>query len=127
MSLNKAIVTAILLGAGIFSANAARAQSSYDPCANARDIRLFNGKVMTMDGKDSVAKEVTIQEGRFAYVGPTNKKLDPCTKSIDLKGRTVIPGLIDNHNHFVLFGMRQGHEVQLENVVTIPDAMATLK
>ena len=105
-----------------------RAQRNPDPCANARDIRLTNGKVMTMDAKNSVVKEVTIQQGRFAFVGPVGgNKLSPCTRVVDLKGRTVIPGLIDNHNHFVLFGMRQGHEVQLENAVTIPEAMAALK
>jgi predicted amidohydrolase YtcJ len=105
-----------------------RSQSIPDPCANARDLRLTNGKVMTMDGKDAIVKELTIQDGRFAFVGPVgNNKLAPCTRVVDLKGRTVIPGLIDNHNHFVLFGMRQGHEVQLENAVNIPEAMATLK
>lgn len=104
------------------------AQRNPDRCASARDIRLTNGKVMTMDAKNSIVKEVTIQEGRFAFVGSAgSNKLNPCTRVLDLKGRTVIPGLIDNHNHFVLFGMRQGHEVQLENAVTIPEAMAALK
>lgn len=119
-----ALVASIIVAAPMTT----RAQRNSDPCANARDIRLTNGKVMTMDAKNSIVKEVTIQEGRFAFVGSAgSNKLNPCTRVVDLKGRTVIPGLIDNHNHFVLFGMRQGHEVQLENAVTIPEAMATLK
>jgi len=39
-----------------------------------------------------------------------NQKLSPCTKTINLGGRTVVPGLIDNHNHIVLLGMRPGEE-----------------
>ena len=40
-------------------------------------------------------------------------KLNPCTKVINLGGRTVVPGLIDNHNHIVLLGMRPGHDIRI--------------
>jgi len=112
----------------IVAQNQARAQSKTDVCAGARDLRLVNGKIATMDAKNSVANEVTIQEGRFAYVGSVgNHKLNPCTKVINLRGRTVVPGLIDNHNHYVLFGSRPGHEIQLETATTIAQAMDMLK
>src|SRR5579862_2812115 len=88
-----------------------------DPCANARDLRLSNGHFHTFDAKNTVASEVTIQNGRFAAVGPARAlKLNPCTKVIDLKGRTVVPGLIDNHNHIVLLGMRPGYDIRLEKI-----------
>ena len=46
--------------------------------------------------------EVTIQDGKFTAIGKVaNEKLNACTKVFDLKGRTVVPGLIDNHNHFM--------------------------
>lgn len=117
-------VTATLL-AGAMPAIPANAQN---PCASATALRLIHGKIHTMDGQNRVVDEVTIQAGRFAYVGPIgNHALDPCTKVIDLHGRTVVPGLIDNHNHIVLFGMRPGHDIRLETATTIPQALALLK
>ena len=46
---------------------------------------------------------------------------------INLHGRVVVPGLIDNHNHFVLFSQRPGYDVMVETATTIPQAMALLK
>lgn len=113
-----------VLAAAVFTLPA-RAQN---PCGWARDLRLVNGDIHTMDSQNHVVHEVTIQDGRFLYVGPAgNHRLDPCTKVIDLHGRTVIPGMIDDHNHFVLFGLRPGHDIRLETATTIPQAMALLK
>jgi predicted amidohydrolase YtcJ len=109
-------------------AAAAVPAAGQDPCSWSRDLRLVNGKIHTMDPQDRVVSEVTIQEGRFAYVGPPgNRKLNACTKVIDLHGRVVVPGLIDNHNHFVLFSQRPGYDVMVETATNIPQAMALLK
>ena len=99
-----------------------------DACSWSRDVRLVKGKIHTMDQQDRVVSEVTIQEGRFAYIGPLgNRKVNPCTKVINLHGRVVVPGLIDNHNHFVLFSQRPGYDVMVETATSIPQAMALLK
>jgi predicted amidohydrolase YtcJ len=88
---------------------------SQDPCAWSRDLKLVNGRIHTMDRRNLVVAEVTIQEGRFAAIGKSgNRALNPCTQTIDLRGRTVVPGLIDNHNHIVLLGMRPGRDVRLD-------------
>src|SRR5688500_10578939 len=77
-----------------------------DPCAGARDLRLVNGKILTMDAQNTVATEATIQDGKFVGVGRRADRVSPCTREINLRGRTAVPGLIDNHNHIVLLGIR---------------------
>jgi predicted amidohydrolase YtcJ len=101
--------------------------SPSDPCAWARDLRLVNGRIHTMDRRNPVVTEVTIQNGRFAAVGRSNRALNPCTRTINLGGRTVVPGLIDNHNHIVLLGMRPGHDVRLDWSFSIPDVQAAIR
>jgi predicted amidohydrolase YtcJ len=99
-----------------------------DGCAGSRDLRLTNGRIVTMDQKDTIVTEATIQNGRFAAVGPAgNLRLSPCTKTVNLRGRTVVPGIIDNHNHIVLLGMRPGHDIRLETATSIADVQAMLK
>jgi hypothetical protein len=101
--------------------------AAQDSCSWSRDVRLVNGKIHTMDSQDRVVSEVTIQEGRVAYVGrPGNRRVNPCTKVIDLHGHVAVPGLIDNHNHFVLFSQRPGYNVMVETAGSIPQAMALL-
>jgi predicted amidohydrolase YtcJ len=96
------------------------------PCVGSRDLRLTNGRVHTMDARGAVVPEVTIQNGRFTAVGRANQRLSPCTRTIDLRGRTVVPGLIDNHNHIVLLGIRPGYHTPLESATSIAEIQATL-
>jgi hypothetical protein len=102
--------------------------TTQDPCTGARDLRLINGRFVTMDSRGSTVSEVTIQDGRFAAVGSGGtRRLSPCTREINLRGRTVVPGLIDNHNHIVLLGIRPGYHTPLENAGSIAELQAVLK
>ncbi len=94
-----------------------------DNCAGSRDLRLINGKIVTMDARNSVLSSVTIQNGRFDFSGA---KPSPCTKTINLGGRTAVPGLIDNHNHIVLLGLRPGYDTRLETAASIKDVQAAI-
>ena len=99
-----------------------------DPCAGARDLRLTNGRFVTMDRQGSTVSEVTIQDGRFTAVGARGgQRLSPCTREINLRGRTAVPGLIDNHNHIVLLGIRPGYHTPLESAASIADIQAAIK
>jgi predicted amidohydrolase YtcJ len=103
------------------------AQSTADPCAGSRDLRLTNGKIVTMDARGTTAREVTIQNGRFTAVGPrAGQRLSACTRVINLGGRTVVPGIIDNHNHIVLLGIRPGYHTPLESARSIADVQAII-
>ena len=114
------------LAAALLIASPVSAQ--VNPCSWARDLRLVNGRIHTMDSRNSIVSEVTIQDGRFAYVGsPGNRKVTPCTRTINLGGRTVVPGLIDNHNHIVALGLRPGYDTRLENAFSIAAVQETIR
>lgn len=102
--------------------HAALALAASDPCADSRNLKLVNGKIVTMDRNNSVVSSATIQNGLFEN---TSKPL-PCTKTIDLHGRTAIPGIIDNHNHIVLLGIRPGYDTRLETASSIADVQEML-
>ncbi len=103
-------------------------QAAVDPCAGSRDLRLTNGTIVTMDSRGTSVREVTIQNGRFTAVGPRRgQRLSPCTREINLGGRTVVPGLIDNHNHIVLMGIRPGHHTPLESATSIAEVQALIR
>src|SRR5258706_14327637 len=95
------------------------------PSDDAPDIVFVNGKIHTMDDENTVVSAVSIRDGRFAEVGHTSRgRHGHDTKVIDLRGRTVVPGIIDNHNHIVLMGNRPGFHTPLENAYSIPDVQA---
>jgi predicted amidohydrolase YtcJ len=93
----------------------------------AMDLALVNGKIHTMDPNNRVVSQVLMQNGRFVAIGNNVAVPRGNIRRVDLKGRTVIPGLIDAHNHIVLVGNRPGWHTPLEHVFTIPDAIAALK
>ena len=70
----------------------------------APDLVLSNGKIITVDERFTIAQAVAIKGDRIVAVG-TNQEIaqlaGPNTRRIDLMGRAVIPGLIDNHMHLL--------------------------
>ena len=66
------------------------------------DTVVYNGKVLTADEQFTITEAVAIRDGKFLAVGKTDEILPmagPNTHKIDLKGKTVIPGIIDLHQH----------------------------
>jgi predicted amidohydrolase YtcJ len=99
---------------------AATSSLAKDPsaCDGSQDLALINGKFLTMDDKDSVVSAVAIRDGRIAEVGRHAQAIGPCAQTINLRGATVIPGLIDSHVHFIRCGQNPGHEVRIIETAT---------
>ena len=64
---------------------------------------VTNGKILTVDADFRIVEALAINDGRIVARGTSAEMAryaGPNTKVIDVKGATVIPGLIDNHFHF---------------------------
>ena len=101
-------------------------QAPVAPAAAVPDLVLTNGRIHTMDARNSIVTAVAIRNGRFLNVGGRMPSRGSGTRVIDLRGRTVIPGIIDAHNHFVNLGNRPGYHTILENARSIRDVQQTL-
>ena len=106
---------------GARAANAAK-PTELPPGHTDADINFVNGKIHTMDAQNSIVSSLSIKDGRFLSVGDTHP--GPRTQVVDLRGRMVVPGIIDNHNHIVLMGNRPGYHTPLENAYSIDDVKA---
>src|SRR5262245_8894716 len=94
------------------------------PSEHSEDLVLEHGRIHTMDDKNRVVDKVAIRNGRFISVG----KASGSAKRINLRGRTVVPGLIESHTHFVSLANRPGYHVaQWELASNISEVLALLK
>jgi predicted amidohydrolase YtcJ len=121
---------AALTGGSQVASSRVAAQSAQTTAAGASEdaMALVNGRIHTMDPDRRVVSQALIRGGRFAAVGDDVLQAQgTASQVVDLQGRTVIPGIIDAHNHIVLVGNRPGWHTPLEHVFTIPDAVAALQ
>ncbi|HKA46255.1 MAG TPA: amidohydrolase [Burkholderiales bacterium] len=91
------------------------------------DTVLVGGKIVTVDDRFSVAQAVAVKASRIVAVGSNEevrKLAGSGTKVIDLKGRTVIPGLIDNHSHWIRAA--EHDELRLDGVTSRQQALKML-
>ncbi|MFL9499681.1 amidohydrolase [Rhodopseudomonas palustris] len=98
--------------------------------STAPDIILHRGLFTTLDLSNPTASAVAISGGRFTAVGHDRDVLPlagPSTRVIDLKGRRVLPGLIDNHLHIIRGGLNFNMELRWDGVRSLADAMNMLK
>jgi predicted amidohydrolase YtcJ len=94
------------------------------------DLILRNGRFTTLDRSNPIASAVAIAAGVFTAVGRDSDVMrfaGPDTRIIDLKGRRVLPGLIDNHLHIIRGGLNFNMELRWDGVRSLADAMAMLK
>src|ERR1700761_5506698 len=96
---------------------------------NAPTLVLVNGKILTMDGQSRTAEAVAIRDGKFLAIGdsPTIRSMaGNGTRTIDLAGKTVVPGLIDTHAHFKAAGLAD-YVVNMSRAKTVAEALEAIK
>ncbi len=94
------------------------------------DLILHHGRFTTLNRAQPTASAVAIAGGRFTQVGTDREILPlagPGTRVIDLQGRSVLPGLIDNHLHIIRGGLNFNMELRWDGVRSLADAMAMLR
>ncbi len=97
--------------------------------AQSADTVLINGKILTVDDQSSIRDAIAVRGGRILAVGSTadiRKLTGPSTRSIDLQGRTVIPGLIDSHLHAIRAALSFSTEVNWIGARSLPEALARI-
>jgi predicted amidohydrolase YtcJ len=94
------------------------------------DLILVNGKVVTVDDRFSIAQALAIKGTRIVGVGGNDEirgRAGAGTRVIDLQGRTVIPGLIDNHAHFIRVAEKWHSEMRLDGITSRKEAVKMLQ
>ena len=93
------------------------------------DLILHGGKIVTVDEQFSIAEALAVRDGKIQRVGTDEEVLSERgdkTNVVDLRGRMVIPGLIDSHVHPSSAAMHEfDHEIP--EMHTIADVLAYIK
>ncbi len=87
------------------------------------DAVYHNGKIITVSDTQPAAQAFAVRGNRFVFVGSDKQALalaGPKTRKIDLKGRAVVPGIIEAHTHPVGAAMSE-REVPVPIMRTIPE------
>ena len=121
---------ALSLFFGLALASIGKAQptegTSDEWCAVSGDLVLTNGRILTVDADDSIQSTVRIRGDRIVAVGEDVGSFG-CDRHIELDGRTAVPGLINNHLHFLRLGNRPGHDVRaIETTTSIAEVQAVI-
>ena len=98
--------------------------------ADVADTLYTGGDIITMRGpQPEMAEALAVKNGKILFVGPLAEAqalVGPATTTIDLAGKTLLPGFIDTHGHFVYFG-KNLVDADLFGCTDIPDLLARMK
>jgi len=97
--------------------------------AQEADFIFVNGKILTVDPQFSVRQAIAIRESKIVSVGTNadiRKNAGSKTRTIDLQGRTVIPGLIDSHIHASRAGLTFDSEINWTDATSLQEALGRI-
>jgi predicted amidohydrolase YtcJ len=118
------VLAACALVGSLTCAAAERPASSY------ADLILNHGKIITVDGQFHIATALAIRGDRILDVGSDEALAGlagPQTRVVDLKGHAVIPGLIDDHHHFLTKAVDAYQGVDIALSPSIRDVVGRIK
>ncbi len=90
------------------------------------DLILVNGEVLTMDDERPRASAIAITDDEITAVGSSRsvaKLAGRHTQTINLRGRTVIPGLVDGHTHAIRGGQTFDQETYWLDAGSLREAL----
>jgi predicted amidohydrolase YtcJ len=93
------------------------------------DLIFVNGNIYTVNERQPHAEAIAVKKDRIAFVGSNQdaKKLaSDKTRIVDLRGRTVVPGMTDSHCHIFGIGEREMN-LNLEGTNSREDFLAKVK
>ena len=98
--------------------------------AQAPDLVLLDGKIVTVDAQQSLREALAIRDGKVAALGTTAEiraLAGPDTRVVALGGRTVIPGLIDSHLHAIRAALSFSTEVNWIGARSLDEALDRIR
>jgi predicted amidohydrolase YtcJ len=96
----------------------------------APDLILHGGFITTLDPLNPEVAALAIKDGKFVKVGGPREVMplaERGTQIIDLMGRRVLPGLIDNHLHIIRGGLNFNMELRWDGVRSLSEALRMLR
>lgn len=93
------------------------------------DIVFKNGNVYTAADTSPQAQAIAVKADRIVFVGSNadaQKYVGQNTRVVDLKGKTVLPGFTDSHQHLSGVGLRE-MTLNLEGTASLADFLAKVK
>ncbi|MBT6410804.1 MAG: amidohydrolase family protein [Betaproteobacteria bacterium] len=121
------MMSIVLFFVGAYSSESKAQLTAY--CDGLNDIIYRNGNIITVDENKPIVSSIRIQGDRIVAVGEQSDMggATACTETVDLEGRTVIPGLINSHLHFIRHASRAGYAYRdYLKVFNIPDLQKSL-
>lgn len=95
------------------------------------DLILIHGKIVTVDDQFAIVEAVAVGQGKILATGSTadieRDYRGTATRVVDLRGRTVIPGLIDGHIHFLRGADFWRSELRLQGITRRPAALDAIR
>ena len=94
------------------------------------DLILQNGKVYTLDRSRPWAEAIAVRGGKIVAVGRDGDiaaLAGPGTRTVDLRGRMVLPGIIDVHNHHLRGGQADLFETNFSPLLSFDDILALVR